>query len=85
MDDYLKSFSNFCKLFAYVAENEKEELQYCSITLRTIGDYLYYFILLLVKLFVVLCCFIVLPFIGDKVLYAIAIRRVCLFVRLFVR
>jgi len=27
LDDYLKSCNNFCKLFAYVAENEKKESQ----------------------------------------------------------
>lgn len=29
VDDYLQSYNILCRLFAYVAENEKEELQYC--------------------------------------------------------
>jgi len=56
LDDYLKCYNKLCKLFAYVAENEKkDESQYCSRT----ENYWRLLILFtfLVKLSVALCSF----------------------------
>jgi len=62
LDNYLKSYNNLCKLFAYVAENKKKRNRNTVVELRTVGDYLLY-LHILVKLSVVLCH--LLPCIGE--------------------
>jgi len=63
LDGYLKSYNNLCKLFAHVAENEKEE-SHTVVEVRTSLLVITYIFILSVQLFVVLF-FYLLPFIGE--------------------